>query len=67
MMASTRAKILKLTPEVKVFLTQAIADVLRDPDFGLELSETAKRRLRQARRRSSNDIPLELVKRKYLT
>ena len=37
-----------LDTKVKPLIMQAIHEVLRDPDFGLELSERAKKRLRKA-------------------
>lgn len=40
----------KVTPELKAYIAEAIQDALADPDFGLELTEETKRRLRAARR-----------------
>jgi len=37
----------KLTKEVRIFIIQAIYEILNDPDFGLELNEKVQKRLRQ--------------------
>ncbi len=38
-----------IPPETKAWIIQAIQEVLEDPDFGLELTEQAKKRLRRMR------------------
>lgn len=55
----------QLNPEMKTFIMRAIQEILSDPDFGLELSEEAKRRLGQASRLRKKSIPLSEVKKKY--
>lgn len=58
----------KLTGEVKTFIMQAIYETLGDPDFGLELSEGAKKRLRKAKTRLSRQktVPFLEIKKRYL-
>lgn len=56
----------RLTGEVKSLIMRAVYEVLGDPDFGLELSEKAERRLRKAGRSNSRGIPAAEIKRKYL-
>ena len=38
----------KKISEIRVFVSQAVRDVLEDPDFKLELSDEAKKRFRRA-------------------
>lgn len=51
--------------ELKPFIVQTVSDVLNDPDFGLELSERAQARLRQARKAAGKTISFSDIKRKY--
>jgi len=55
----------KLTKEVKAFVIQTIYEVLNDPDFGLELSGKAKKRLRQALISKQKTIPFSEIKKRY--
>ncbi len=55
----------ELTKEVKTFIVQAVNEVLNDPDFGLELSEKARKRLRQALTPKQKTISFSEIKRKY--
>ena len=55
----------KLNPTIKVFILRALQEVLNDPDFGLELTERAKKRLRQASGTRQKTIPFSEVKKKY--
>ena len=55
----------KLNKEVKTFIIQAIYEILNDPDFGLELSEKAKKRLRQSLISKQKTISLPEIKKKY--
>ena len=55
----------KLTPQIKSFILRAIDEVLNDPDFGLELREKAKRRLRQALSSKQKTTPFAEIKKKY--
>ena len=52
--------------EVKVFVSQAVRDVLEDPDFNLELSGEAKKRLRRVSAARKRNISLADIKRKHL-
>ena len=55
----------KLNKEVKTFIIQAIYEILNDPDFGLELSEKAKKRLRQSLISKQKTISLLEIKKRY--
>jgi len=55
----------KLTKEVKTFIIQVVNEVLSDPDFGLELNEKAKKRLRQANVSKQKTVPFSEIKKKY--
>lgn len=55
----------KLTPQIKSFIVRAIQEVLNDPDFGLELSKKAKKRLRQAAVSKQKTIPFSEIKKSY--
>lgn len=63
-MASTTT-LKKLPGEVRGMIAQAVMDVLNDPDFGLALTEKAKKRLRDASLPNKKMIPLSVIKRKY--
>ncbi len=54
-----------LQTKVRVFVVNAIKEVLDDPDFGLELTERAKKRLRQTSRSKRKTISLSEIKRRY--
>lgn len=62
---STKTLSKQLNPEIKTFIMRAIQEILTDPDFGLELSEEAKKRLQQASGISRKTIPLSEIKKKY--
>lgn len=55
----------ELTPKLKTFVTQTVSEILNDPDFGLELTEYAKKRLRKARLKTTKTIPLEEIKKEF--
>lgn len=55
----------KRTNEVKILVSQAARDVLEDPDFGLELSEEAKKRIHLASASRKKTISFTKIKRKY--
>ena len=57
--------ILKKISEIRVFVSQAVRDVLEDPDFKLELSDEAKKRLRRASATGRKNTSLTEIKRKY--
>jgi hypothetical protein len=52
----------KATPAVRSIIVQAVQEVLGDPDFGLELSARAKRRLQQERTRKQKTVPFSEIK-----
>lgn len=52
--------------ELKTLIVQVVQEVLHDPDFGLELTEEAKRRLRKALRTKQKTISFQEAKKKYL-
>ena len=55
----------KLEMATRTLIAETVREILEDPDFGLELSERAKRRLSQSRH-SKKTVPLSEIKRKYL-
>ena len=55
----------KLKSELRQFIVETIHQVLDDPDFGMELSERAKKRLEQARKSRKRGIPASEIRRKY--
>jgi len=55
----------KKISEVKVFVSVGNRDVLEDPDFKLELSDEAKKRLRRASAVGRKNASLAEIKRKY--
>ena len=62
---SPAATLKKLPGEIKSLIAQTVIDVLNDPDFGLELTEKTKKRLRDASLPNKKMIPLSVIKRKY--
>lgn len=63
---ATTAKHKTLNPELKAFITTSIKEMLDDPDFGLELTETTKRRLRAAQAKKKKWVShAELKKKLY--
>jgi len=52
--------------EIKALIIKTIFEVLNDPDFGLELSEKARSRLRRARLQKATTISLSEIKKKYV-
>lgn len=55
----------KLNKEFKTFVAQIVEEIVTDPDFGLELSEKAKKRLRQAGIYKGKTFLLSDIKKKY--
>ena len=52
---------------LKPLIIQAVEEVLGDPDFGLELTEKAKKRLRANNKKRDNiTVPFSQIKSKYL-
>ena len=63
-MTVTMPKHRNIQLELKAFIAHSIREILDDPDFGLELSETTKRRLRAAKNKKQKWIShAELKKR----
>lgn len=56
----------KLEPDTKAFITEAIQDIVSDPDFGLELSDEVKKRLAKAKKSPRKTVPLSEIKKEYL-
>lgn len=54
----------ELAPQAKAFIAQAIRDIMSDPDFGLELTSGAKKRLARARA-SKRRVSLAEIKERY--
>ena len=55
----------KMNNRIKALVSNAVFDVFNDPDFGLDLSAKAKRRL-SMNSKNSKTISLEQIKNKYL-
>ena len=55
----------KMNNQIKALISSAVFDVFNDPDFGLELSAKAKKRLSRSSK-SYKTISLSQVKQKYL-
>ena len=56
----------KTSIKIKALVAQAVSEVLSDPDFGMELTEHAKRRLEKARKQKGKSIPFSEIKKRYL-
>jgi len=55
----------KIEKIVERTIFRILQRVLTDPDFGLELSEKAKKRLRQASVSKQKTVPFSDIKKKY--
>ncbi len=64
-MATKELKSKHISPELKTYIAETVYEVLHDPDFGLELTEYAKKRLRASMKKNQKTIPWEEVVRKY--
>jgi len=47
---------------LKLLVIQTVREILDDPDFGLELTERAKKRLRASRQSNQSGVPFSDVK-----
>jgi hypothetical protein len=56
----------KLSNDVKEFVIRVVGEVLNDPDFGMNLTEETKRKLRQASNFDGKTISLNEIEKKYL-
>ncbi|HLD13943.1 MAG TPA: hypothetical protein VJB18_04420 [Burkholderiales bacterium] len=54
-----------LGPDLKAFIATSIKEVLDDPDFGLELSEATKRRLRIAQGKKQKLTSHAVMKKRF--
>lgn len=52
--------------KTKILISQAVGEVLADPDFGLELTEYMKKRLEKAKKYKGKLIPFSEIKKRYL-
>ena len=64
-MATATQKRDSITPELKAFIAHSIREILDDPDYGLELKESFKKKLRAAQKSKDKGIPLAEIRRKY--
>lgn len=55
----------KMNNHIKALVSSAVFDAFNDPDFGLELSAKAKKRLSMSSK-SNKTLSLGEIKRKYL-
>ncbi len=55
----------KITPQIKGFIIRTIYEILNDPDFGLELSAKAKKRLGRASAQKQKTISFAEIKKRY--
>lgn len=55
----------KMNNQIKALISSAVFDVFNDPDFGLELSAKAKKRLSLSSK-NKKTISLSQIKKKYL-
>jgi len=62
-MAQTEIKNKRINNFIKKTVIETIQEILEDPDFGLELREWVKKRLRKKPKKL---IPFEEIKKKYL-
>jgi uncharacterized protein YpbB len=62
-MAQTEIKNKRINNFIKKTVIETIQEILEDPDFGLELREWVKKRLRKKPKKL---IPYEEIKKKYL-
>ena len=54
-----------LSTQEKAFIVTALQEILEDPDFGMELTEKAKKRLERERVSSQETVSLEELKKNY--
>lgn len=54
-----------IEPKLRAYIAESVREVLDDPDFGLELSAVAKRRLREAQTQPRKYISLATVLKQY--
>ncbi|MDO8600908.1 MAG: hypothetical protein Q7R73_04905 [bacterium] len=54
----------RTTKEIKTFISQAVYEAMHDPDFGHALTESAKKRLKQAFQKKQRAVSSLEIKRK---
>lgn len=64
-MATKTLKRQLANPEIKSFIVRAVQEILADPDFGLELTAKAKKRLKLASKPIKKTISISEIKKKY--
>ena len=64
-MATATQKHDTIKPELKAFIAHSIREILDDPDYGLELKESFKKKLRVAQKSKGKGIPLAEIRKKY--
>ncbi|MEJ0054126.1 MAG: hypothetical protein WDN10_05420 [bacterium] len=64
-MNSITAKSRKSDVRLRAYVAEMVREVLDDPDFGLELSGYARRRLAKAKKTRAKGIPLSAILKKY--
>lgn len=55
----------KMNNQIKALISSAVFDVFNDPDFGLDLSSKAKKRLAISSK-DNQTVSLNQIKKKYL-
>ncbi|MEK7192450.1 MAG: hypothetical protein AAB646_02975 [Patescibacteria group bacterium] len=55
----------RIETKTRVFIVEAVKDIVSDPDFGLELTKKAEKRLKQARGIERKTFLLSEIKKKY--
>lgn len=58
-------KELHITPALRAAIAESVQEILNDPDFGLELTPAAKKRLRTAMKDNRRGKSLAQVRAKY--
>lgn len=56
----------KFNGQLRLYISQAITEILNDPDYGMELSEKTKERLQKIKQSPRKAISFEDIKKKYL-
>ena len=65
-MATKEVKSKNISPELKAYIAETVYEALHDPDFGMELTPYAKKRLRAAIKNSNKKgISLQEAIEKY--
>ncbi|OGI65937.1 hypothetical protein A2914_01440 [Candidatus Nomurabacteria bacterium RIFCSPLOWO2_01_FULL_41_21] len=56
----------RIDNQIKALVSSAVFDVFNDPDYGLNLSAKAKKRLSTPSNKKNKTLSLNQIKRKYL-